>query len=305
MKRMRLIYAVLLVSVLGGPAAAASVDIAIGGRFWYNWWRPPWADGVTFATPVTPDKPFSTPYRIKHYRINPAPMYGFIVSARFLDTWFFSSSLMISRYSTRSGTPPYGAINSWPLLKNRLDINRYDFDARLGYQANRYFRAFIYFKTKAYDYTLWTRLFQASPSPAYLARSESEFIDVGPGLGIAVTVPLYQNFFMECELAGLVNAGYASRTYDYQYAILDSGVSLILDKFDKESFYSFSGSGSLFLGYRIEPVNITIMAGGRYDISRYMHHRILRGFLDYNHKLDQSWGTTFSVVYGYTATDGQ
>jgi hypothetical protein len=306
MERTVRICAVVMAAVLAASAAHAgpiSARIGISGQVWYCWWQPPWKNGDRLTVPQT-DILASIPYRIKGYETRPAPLFGFSVFAEILKSWFFSSSLMFGSYLSRSASagpnPPYALSK----LSSRREINKYDFDANIGYRVNRYFSAYICVKTRAYDYTerINDAVVTATESMVYKASARGEQIDVGPGLGVSVTVPIpkYENIFFLFHGSGMVLASSASCNNDYQYRILNGTLSLPVGQYEKESFFSWCGHGALSLGYTLQPAGVTFMAGGRYEVTCYRHHRLIKGFLRYNGRYDHSYGMTVSIAYAVT-----
>jgi len=305
MKRSRLISAIPVIICAACAAAYglnSNVEVKIGGRISYCWWQPPWSDGLRYVAPSSAS-PVSTPYKIKKYDTAPAIMYGFMVSAQFLESWIFSSSFMYGNFFSRSITPVSYIPASLSRLSYSKDIKRYDFDARLGYQINQYISAYVCVKTLSNNHIEKINNAQASLTPSLsFASAKGEFIDVGPGLGIGINVPLYHDLSLLINTAGLVFAGSGSYVYSYQYSII-SAVTQILDQYQKESFYSYSWNGSLALEYFIKSAGMTLQLGGRYDIVYYQHHRTLRGFLDYSDKYDRFYGITFATIYSFTLGD--
>ncbi|HOT46745.1 MAG TPA: hypothetical protein PLM53_18950 [Spirochaetota bacterium] len=308
MKRVILLSAAVMLSALPVPEASGgplSVRLSVGGLFRYTWWKPPWTNGVRFTAPRT-DFLASVPYRIGRYDTSPAPLAGFSVKAEFLKTWYFSSTLLFGQYRSRSAS----AGPSFPAAVSRLscnrDIKQYDFDAHLGYQVNRYFGAYLCLKTRAYDFTegINDAVATGTGSLVYKASAKGEHIDVGPGFGISVTVPMpkYDNICISFSCAGLVLATSSSYVFDYQYEVRNGAFAMPAGQFDKESFYSWCGQGTLALGYTLEPVGISFMLGGRYEVLYYRHRRLTKGFLDYGGAYDHSYGITFMMAYAVTLT---
>ncbi|MBP7739041.1 MAG: hypothetical protein KA369_23935 [Spirochaetes bacterium] len=306
MKRTVRICAAAMAAVIAASAAYAgpiSARIGISGQVWYSWWQPPWKNGDRLTVPQA-DILASFPYRIKGYETSPAPLFGFGVFAEILKTWYFSSSLMFGSYLSRSASagpnPPYALSK----LSFHREINKYDFDANIGYRVNRYFSVFLCVKTRAYDYTerINNAIVTAAESMVYKASARGEHVDVGPGLGVSVIVPMpkYENIFFQFHGSGMVLATSASYTNDYQYRMLNGALSLPVGQYEKESFYSWCGQGDLSLGYTLQSAGVTFMAGGRYEVTYYRHHRLIKGFLRYNGRYDHSYGMTVSIAYAVT-----
>lgn len=308
MKRVILLSAAVLLSVLPAPEASGgpiSARLSVGGIFRYNWWNPPWTKGIRFAAPRT-DFPASAPYRTGRYETSPAPLAGFGVKAEFLKNWYFSSSLLFGQYRSRSASAGPNPPVALSRLSYNRDIKLYDFDAHLGYQVNRYFGAYLCLKTRAYDFTegIQDAVVTGAGSLVYKASARGEHIDVGPGLGISVTVPMpkYENLFISLNCAGLVLATSSSYVFDYQYEVRNGAFALPVGRFDRESFYSWCGQVALSLGYTLEPVGITFLLGGRYEVIYYRHRRLTKGFLSYGGAYDHSYGITFMMAYAVTVT---
>jgi hypothetical protein len=307
MKSSQLISIILAIMFFWAVAAYGlnnTVEVKIGGMLWYSWWKPPWSDGLTYAPPGNV-LPVSTPYKIKKYETPPAVMYGFMVSAQFLESWIFSSSFMYGNYFSKSSTPDLQVLSAYQRLSFSKDIKKYDFDARLGYQVNKYLSVYLCVSTLSYNYIESMNNVQASASPSIgFSSAKAEFTDAGPGLGVGVSIPLYQDLSLVFDLSGLVLAGAGNYVYRYHY-VIGTEITQLLDQFQKESFYSYSGNGSAALEYYIRPAGITLRLGGQYDIIYYRHHRdrILRGFLDYGDKYDRFYGITFATIYSFTLND--
>ncbi len=289
------------------PVYAASglsnvVEIKIGGKVWYCWWRPPWGDGVTYAAPGD-ILPVSTPFKIHQYRTSPAFMYGFTASAQFLDSWIFSSSLMYGNYFSKSSTPDPLMLLAYQKFSHSKDIKKYDFDSRIGYQVNNYFGVYLCVRTISYNYIEHVNNAQASVSSSIeYASANSEFIDAGPGLGIGIRIPLYKDLSFVLNLSGLLLAGSGNYAYRYHY-VIGTDITQLFDQFQKESYYSYSGNGYGALEYYIRPAGIVLQLGGKYDIMYYRHHRVWRGFLNYADKYDHFYGISFATIYSFTLAD--
>lgn len=286
----------------GGPI---SVRIGVGGLIRYNWWKPPWTNGARFTAPRT-DFLASVPYRIGSYETTSAPLAGFAVKAEFLKTWYFYSSVLFGQYRSRSasaGPNPPAAVSK---LSYNRDIKLYDFNAHLGYQVNRYFGAYLCLKTRAYDFTegIHDAVITGTGFLVYRASAKGEHIDVGPGLGISLTVPMpkYENIFLLFQAAGLVLATSSSYVFDYQYEIRNGAYGLPVGQYDRESFYSWCGQFDLSLGYTLEPVGLTFTLGGRYEVIYYRHSRLIKGFLRYGGVYDHTYGIAFMMAYAVTLT---
>jgi hypothetical protein len=308
MKGLRLLTVLLLLAVLQSGrvlAASSTVEITIGGRMSYSWWKPAWSNGARYVSPNS-TTPISLPYKAKNYTIPPTLMYGFTAAIGFLDAWIFSASFMYGNFFALSKTPGYYVATQLPVLDFSKDIKRYDINADLGYQALRYIRVNVRVKTRSYNYVEKTRNVRLSgPGSVTIASAKSEFVDVGPGLGIDFSVPLYRNLSFVASVSGFVLSGSGSYTYSYQYLVdaLSSTITLVSDQFGKESFYSYSGSGAAALQYFIQPAGVTLQLGGRYEIIYYRHHKILRGFLDYNGEYDHFYSVSFAAMYSFTLAD--
>jgi hypothetical protein len=308
MKRVKLITAAVMLTALLAPDASGgtlSARIGVGALVRYGWWNPPWANGARLTVPRT-DVLASVPYRIKSYETSSAPLFGFTVMAQFLKTWYFSSSLLFGNFRSRSqsnGPNPPAALSK---LSYNRDIKLYDFEAHIGYQVNRYFGAYLCVKTRAYDFTegIHNTIVTGTDFLVYKASARGEHIDVGPGLGISVTVPMpkYENIFLFFQCAGMILATSASYVNDYQYEIYNGALNLPVGQYDRESFYSWCGQGGLSVGYTLEPVGLTFMMGGRYEVIYYRHHRLIKGFLHYNGRYDHSYGMNFMVAYAVMLT---
>lgn len=310
MKKVILAAAVILFTMAMNTAAVGgpfSVRLGVGALAWYCWWQPPWTRGYRLTVPQA-ECPVSIPYRIKSYETRPAPQYGFTLTGEFLKSWYFSTSLLFGNFQSWSKSTGATLPGALTRLSYTRDIKKYDFEAFLGYRVNRYFSAFLCLRTRAYDYTerIHNAALKGTDAVIYKASGRGEHIDVGPGLGFSVTVPMpgYEAVFLYFQGYGLIMATSSSFVNDYQYQFINGILMLPVGQYDKESFYSWSGQGSLSLGYTLSPAGVTFMLGGRYEVIFYRHHRLMKGFLRYNRQYDHFYGMTFMIAYAVTITSG-
>lgn len=154
------------------------------------------------------------------FDFNSALMYGPLVVLKFDDKWSLSSLFLYSSrftYDDGSGQPPF-------------TVNRYDSDTLLNYNINQYLKAFAGIKYMYYSYT------------------DMRSWDMGPGLGIGATLPVWDNFYLLMNMSGM-----------YLKGKFNPGSTAITE-------YGFNIAANI--AYYIEAISLTISAGYRYQLFR-------------------------------------
>ena len=292
-------------------AEASHVDISIGAKVWYNWWEPPWRDGKIFVVPFFPplNNPVSVPLTINKFNTDHSVMFGPVLSISFLKRWSVSSVFMFWKYKFVSDGPilKKSAIHLFPNMgleffflnsKYSRDIKKYDSDSTVSCSVHRYVKLFAGFKYQKYEYVEKTH-FVSKSGYGPVGEADSDFENYGSAFGIALTIPLYKSLFMLYNISGGILFGSASYVYDYYLFIDSSGITPVWGQFENEEFYSYSGNTSLSFAYYIDQANITLVAGGRYQVCYYRHNRKMRGFLDLNGKYDHFYGVSFTAIYTF------
>jgi hypothetical protein len=154
--------------------------------------------------------------------IDPTLLYGPVLAINFSPTWSLTAVFLYGEYEMdTSGDDPQ-------------DIKRYDSDTALNYSLNRYIKAFGGFKYMGYDW------------------DNGDHISYGPALGLALTLPLIDNFYLLLNVSGVYlwgthteeNETYGKTEEDYVETGVNSNISV--------AYYIAPASTSINLGFRYQ-----------------------------------------------------
>lgn len=292
----------------------SDVDISIGVKMWYAMWDPPWADGKTLQAPLSFNPEIWYPFKlnIRPYRIDPTFQVGPQLSISFLHKWSVSSVFTVGKYFALSEgsvldvniymlSPSLWPINPpifFPESYYRKEIVKYDSDTAVGYNIHEYVKLFLGFKFQGYRYK--ERIFYYNIF-AYKAEAESHFRNMGPALGIGITIPIYRSLYVIYNISGAWLAGKESYQFRYQYTVDTTGDLIpIIARYGAIKFYSYAGNTSLSFAYHFSGSGLTLSAGFRYQVLYYRQDKKFIDFIDYDGKYDHFYGGTLSFVYSFT-----
>jgi hypothetical protein len=174
-----------------------------------------------------------------------ALLYGPVLAINFSPTWSLTTVFLYGEYEM----DPAGDVSQ--------DIKRYDSDTALNYSLNRYIKAFAGFKYMGYD---WDR---------------GDHISYGPALGLALTLPLIDNFYLLLNVSGVYLWGTHTEKDD---------------PVDNEKDYIETGVNSnISIAYYIAPASTSINLGFRYQYFK----------TEYD---DEQWHDNKHTFYGVTLT---
>ena len=312
------------------PRGAEGATASIGGNFYYMAWQPPWSDGTTFMVPqYMAFMGFLSPtvgdlvrwrnsirIRINDYKPIHGPMAGPSLTVNFAERWSISTVFLAGRFIASSTGPvfrgaadtlsPYLPTGSDPVMllttHYRRVIVRYDSDTTAACALNRYVRLFAGFKYQGYQYDE-SMDYLANNGGGLIAKGNARFHSFGGGLGLGLSLPLAAGLYANLNFSGLCLYGIASYDFDRQYLYIVSGSLFpIPAQFSGERYWSAGGNSTLSLSYLIEPANVTLSLGFRYQALYYFWQaNNPKGFLDYYGRLDHSYGGTFSIIYSFGA----
>jgi len=151
---------VIIAIVLVAPKQSSAMDIGVGGVAWYTQWDS-WGGGPSEG-------------------VDPAFMYGGILSMGFLGDWSISTVFLYGRFTFNGNGPD--------------NLERYDSDTSLNYNIFRYFKIIAGVKYMGY---YWEET----------GNKDGYHYSVGPALGFGITVPLIWNFYIVCNVTGMYTWG--------------------------------------------------------------------------------------------------
>lgn len=158
--------------------------------------------------------------------VDPGLLYGPLVSIRLSDDWSLSSVFLTGKFVIPDGAGPSGG---------DLHLRRFDSDTLLNYNLGKYFKVFGGFKFLGFTY------------------SGGHNLGYGGGLGIGLTAPLSERFFLIGNLSAILLRG----DQNSPGADVDSG------------FWGYGGNGVVSLAYYADSLSTTITLGYRGQFYRY------------------------------------
>jgi len=317
MKRFRFILIVVSAILIHAPAAFATVDLSIGGTAWYIWWKPAWSDAR--ATSIAfPPKPVLFTENAADFKPNSNVMAGPILSIGFLQRWSIQSVFTIGRFTYRSTglsrdtqlqSNSYGVAPSYK--KYTRDVLKWDSDTSISCALHRVVKIYAGFKYQGYRYeeTMKDILFVNLPPAVFGRKLTDEVQGYGGGLGLGLTIPVVENFYIMASGSGVVlwsvenikiNKG---KTYIIQET---TGLTPLPLYMRKGRYFSYGCTASLALTYYIEKINTTLSLGGRYQLlfnrqrySKYnpLYNDVATNIID--RQYDHFYGITMSVLYTF------
>lgn len=296
-------------------------SFSIGMIVWYAWWDPFFKNDISTK--------FSINYLHTARRTRPASsfLYGPTLSFTIKSRWSISA-LFVYGNSYRMKTSGLGMVPdpvtpSINYAQASARIEKYDVDLTLAYSVHRYVRVFAGCKVQGYRHreTL-TDLDLGTMTNHGRQKIGADAVNVGPGAGIQVTVPLVDSLFLTGGASGLYLRGSIAGRADHAYVTQ-------LVKIREKQQYNIAGFNSvLSLAYMIRAAGLTIAAGGRYQylkyfadgfddsivygpgfnpVAQYLQQKLVANLREqhYNRKADQFYGVTFSVTYSVDFPEAQ
>jgi hypothetical protein len=154
--------------------------------------------------------------------IDPTLLYGPVLSMNFTPQWSLSSVFLYGTYEMKQGD---GSSD---------DIDRYDSDTALNYSFNRYIKTFAGFKYMGYK---WTK---------------GEHVAYGPALGLALTFPLIDNFYLLLNVSGMYIWGTHEDDGETEGTVKNDYVETGVNSNISVAYYIAPASTSIILGFRYQ-----------------------------------------------------
>ncbi len=319
MTRARFVSIVLFMLLVSVPALSAPVDINVGATGGYIWWQPSWADSKNLLRYMDSMSPWPKIIMLEDtgdFRRSSNFLGGPILSIGFLGRWSLSSVFLIGRYSFRESVPSTmgGAANfmgltymrpSCSVNKIRRDCLKWDSDSTVGCSVNSYFKIFAGFKAQGYQYEQALTLTVYTDSDNYFIRNLNDRVmSYGPALGVGLTVPLVENFYLTANFSGLVLWGRESVDMTRSLALFPGGWSYQLFFTPRGRIFSYGCNSTMNLGYYIAKLNTTVQVGGRYQLlfNTQEFRNVFMNTVSFNiidRQYDHFFGVTMSVIYTF------
>lgn len=190
------------------PAQSQAMDVSLGINTWYSWWD------------------FNAENDDQEMEVDPAFLYGPLISLKFTDEWSLSSVFLYGTFDAKEQeyAPDY--------------IDRFDSDTSINYLVNRYIKIFGGFKYMGFS---WEDEY-----------SEGSHTGYGPGIGIALTAPLADTLFLLFNISGLYIWAEEEMGPGYNNDAIETGVNSTISL----AYYFPEISTSLMLGFRTQYIKI-------------------------------------------------
>lgn len=294
-------------------------SFSIGAIVWYAWWDPFFKNDISTKFTVI------YPHTGRRTAPSSAFLYGPSMTFTIKSRWSISALFVYGDgYRMKTSDWAYKPDPVTPSLnygQASARVAKYDFDMALAYSVHSYVRIFAGCKVQGYRHRETLQdLDLGSGINHGLQKIGGDAVNVGPGAGIQVTVPLVDSLFLTGSVSGLYLRGSIDARADHAYM-----TNLV--RIREKQLYNIAGFNSaLSLAYMIRAAGITIAAGGRYQYLKYFAdgfsdsilwgpgynpiqqylQELLVGKLrerHYNRKADQFYGVTFSVIYSVDFPD--
>lgn len=296
-RRNIIIKTVLFIIIALVPRLSYSMDISVGATAWYSKWEPMWDEN--FSTLFDPD---TAGIEEKHLtNMDPALLYGPVISVRFLGNWRVSSSLLYGNYTSNTISLKYEDPDTYA-GESEMDIKKLDHDTTLTYSFFRYFSIFAGYK---FQYYKFTKDWYSSFPTTYILTRNLKSQSIGPGMGLGVTIPLADGFAILVNISGIMLfmemedkwEPYSTKTGypTYNYSMTARGFST-----------SFS------LAYYVSKLNITFVTGFKYQYLKFQQNSVsgtdpatltsedIRRPKDYNNTEDVFLGINLAILYSFS-----
>ena len=284
----------LLVSILI-PVKAYSLDITAGVAAWYAWLYQPYTQDVYHGTPAHSVRYGDTKHKSDL-------LYGPALSVKFSDDFNLTFVFLYGKFKI---TEVDGGTVLSPPETYDIDYNfkRMDSDIVLNYRLNDYFKIFAGVKYLSFstEHNFESLPWLVTPSLDDEIRGMIYELDrsgVGPGLGLSIILPLFDNLFLISNISVFYlwteeKKGYYSNP-DY---IVGSTTPLKV----KTKCKDYGMNLTLSFAYYIAPISTTISVGGR---GQFVRTKYDSGYKQHLHTQNNKYGDDYNTsgFYGVTLT---
>jgi hypothetical protein len=246
---------ILAMAILFLPTLAGAVEVNAGAAAWYAWWRPSFLDALTNRATKLTDRA-TGPVR---FTPDPSVLIGPAVSVSFGGRWNVSAVFLYGAWYHISASVILQKTGENPVLRE-IDMytRKWDLDSLVSYSLFGYLKVFVGVKWQGYRYC-FRMMDSENTNPD---RGNLRNNGVGPGLGIALTLPLGGDFFLLWNVSAL-----------YLYTMLDFGQPMN----HREVYGALGGNTTLSVAWHVTSANTTVTLGFRYQ---YLSYRLLAGESD-------------------------
>ncbi len=259
MKRTAFLSAIVIAMTVLTPFGVKRAEagtVGIGAMTWFSWWDPVWSSYN-----------ISGIGRTAEFVLNPGFFTGPAFSYTFDETTSLSAVFLYWKYNTSDIVPLPSSTYEFD-----RDVHKVESDIVVNFRINAMFKWFVGFKYQGYFYSE-TESFISGPVRLRLDRN-AFFHNMGPGIGVGMTLHLFGPLYFLPNLSAITLFGY-ERTENVQFA------------------YSLGGNVTASLAYYIEALHTTVILGYRYQQLFYLYHGNKR-YKEFSS--DRLHGVTFSFV---------
>ncbi len=276
-----------LASCLVHRSPSPASTVSLGAQVWYAWWVPAWGN-----QDYTADPSITVSQSTELDRPDPAFMAGPTVSVGFLDRWSFSVAGAYGTYSTRGTRMP----TATAIVFEETDIRKYDLDTALSYIINSFFKLYAGFKLQGYGYDKTLHQVVSPSTYRWETYKNTTYRSMGPALGIGITVPFGERLFLVWNTNALL-------LYAWEDTSMDK---YTFDPALGHEHYAYSGRARLYgantalsFAYFIPDSRLTVTAGFRYQLLRYVQDRSDVGEYNFDGKFDRFYGIVLGAMYSF------
>ncbi|MBN1534521.1 MAG: hypothetical protein JXA20_17745 [Spirochaetes bacterium] len=285
--------------LLASLSMARAVTLSVGGNLWYNWWIPAFKEGKLESMVYAPSVPYLA-YRFSDSRdigSTSTVTGGPALSVR-IDRFSLSTVLVYANYRVRNNGltrsrnyilyPALPASAAAAYVESYLSIRRWDSDTTLSYSLTPVMSLLLGLKVQSYSLKSRT-----ADLVSGIVKASDDFITVGPGLGLGLTIPLVSDLFLICNTTVFL---LWSRQEASKNIMVPSGVVIY---FDDGSYFGLGTTVMVAGAYVLSSVNTTLALGLRYQLLWYRSLDDRSGTVNVDRKMDHNCGITLSAIYTF------
>lgn len=275
------------ISTWSATANAAVGDVSVGAIAMYGWWNP-------FAKNYFKQQDRKMPIRSTFSMKDSSALYGPVLTWQATESWKLSFTLLMAlhnQFSLSSDNLTLGLTGLHLARTTASRVEKYDADLRAYKKMNKYVDIFIAANVDVNKffggYNAIISFVPVLPIEVPMKGSLRSFqYDCGPGFGFNLGFELAKNLTLDLKLSLYVMAGTLQR--NVQFEARKTNVHL-----------GFKSIEEVVLSYLIEPANIILSVGGRYQLMTFalITQDPREYFGNYTALFDQLGGVTVSAAY--------
>lgn len=262
----RMCISLTVVFLLAGFTAAHAVNVSLGVNAWYLKWSPNFEDDFRGeGNAITANNPsiMSGAYNDR-FEADPVFMAGPVLTLGFSEQWSMGLSVLVSQdYTIESSFNVLDTASPETFTQRyNVEFRRYDCDLTLNYRILSWFGIFAGLKYLRWDGTGSIDVNTSNTAYSYTSRTDIEVLGqaLGPALGLSVSWPLWNDFFLTASASLLY-----MKSKEETQSTLTENAGPPVESSTKDDFYYHGYNGMLGIGYRMIAMRTTLLVGGRYQ----------------------------------------